>query len=314
VPVVKVGTVYEASCVISANYDSAGVSFGPRSNIYNIDAAYTGGALTSPVRASLSYVVHSASPDQTVTLPSGPGFKAYTAQVASYYKWTKAAVYAGALPPGLHMTAQGAISGTPSAPGTYTFDVLFTGGFPDLNRYSLTVSPLTVLPATAITTSVDSTFTVHFASTGGKPTLVWSSADLPPGAKISTTGSLSGAITVPGTYVVPVSVHDAYSPQQIATGSVTITVQPMTITPTYLNSCSAKAYCPSTTFKTVGGKGGFTWSLIGGTLPPGIHFNASGQLSGIPITPGLYNFTIEVKDSGHPQNIATESLSMFIGG
>jgi hypothetical protein len=41
----------------------------------------------------------------------------------------------------------------------------------------------------------------------------------------------------------------------------------------------------------------FTWSIISGSLPPGVNLAASGVISGTPTIPGTYNFTARVTDS-----------------
>ena len=68
-----------------------------------------------------------------------------------------------------------------------------------------------------------------------------------------------------------------------------------------------------------GGKGTYTWSLAGGSLPPGIsirtdvpsYFPAgtSAGLIGVATTVGTYNFTLQVSSSGQS---ATQSASMHI--
>ena len=60
-----------------------------------------------------------------------------------------------------------------------------------------------------------------------------------------------------------------------------------------------------------GGTGPFTWSVSGGSLPPGLTLNSStGVLSGTPTTAGLYSFTVQVTDSFGLT--ATQSLSMTV--
>jgi hypothetical protein len=59
----------------------------------------------------------------------------------------------------------------------------------------------------------------------------------------------------------------------------------------------------SITISASGGTGaGYTWSIIGGSLPPGLSICASGTpdttISGTPTASGTYNFTVQVTDSG----------------
>ena len=42
----------------------------------------------------------------------------------------------------------------------------------------------------------------------------------------------------------------------------------------------------------------YSWSIIAGTLPPGLVLNGStGVLSGVPAVPGFFSFTIQVQDA-----------------
>jgi len=55
----------------------------------------------------------------------------------------------------------------------------------------------------------------------------------------------------------------------------------------------------------------FTWSIIAGSLPPGLNANPStGEISGTPTTPGTFNFTVQVIDGN--SNAATQPLSIYI--
>lgn len=46
-----------------------------------------------------------------------------------------------------------------------------------------------------------------------------------------------------------------------------------------------------------GGHPPYTFSLIGGALPPGLTLSSSGVISGTPTTAGVYNYTIQVTDT-----------------
>lgn len=50
-----------------------------------------------------------------------------------------------------------------------------------------------------------------------------------------------------------------------------------------------------------GGLGPFVYSIVGGTVPPGLSLNSgNGSFVGSPTTPGLYNFTVLVSDATAP--------------
>jgi hypothetical protein len=71
----------------------------------------------------------------------------------------------------------------------------------------------------------------------------------------------------------------------------------------------------SQTLTGIGGATPYTWSLIGGSLPPGLSLNAtSGAITGTPTAGGTSSFTVEVTDSSTPTpQTATASLSITVG-
>lgn len=61
-----------------------------------------------------------------------------------------------------------------------------------------------------------------------------------------------------------------------------------------------------------GGPAPFTWSLLSGTLPPGMTLNSSGSITGTPTSAGIFNFTVQASDAGSPPATATGSFSMAV--
>jgi hypothetical protein len=53
----------------------------------------------------------------------------------------------------------------------------------------------------------------------------------------------------------------------------------------------------NTQMEARGGAGGYSWSVVSGKLPAGIQLNANGLLSGMPTEAGLFNLSVQVKDS-----------------
>jgi hypothetical protein len=64
-------------------------------------------------------------------------------------------------------------------------------------------------------------------------------------------------------------------------------------------------------FAASGGTPPLSWSESG-ALPPGLAFNASGQLSGKPTTAGTYAFSVTVSDSSQPPQTANTSVGLKI--
>lgn len=69
----------------------------------------------------------------------------------------------------------------------------------------------------------------------------------------------------------------------------------------------------SNTFTVTGGLAPYTWSLIDGTLPPGMSLDpTTGIVSGTPTTPGLYPFELSVVDSSAPTLTGSLTCSITV--
>jgi len=62
-----------------------------------------------------------------------------------------------------------------------------------------------------------------------------------------------------------------------------------------------------------GGKAPFTWSVVSGALPPGLHMApATGVITGNPTTVGTFKLTVMVADSTVPTLSATQAQTIVI--
>ena len=137
----------------------------------------------------------------------------------------------GTLPAGLTLDpATGAITGTPTVPGTYSFTLRATDGLGGTSTAAVT---LTVAggPATMGTRTIDGNVGVAMTDqldvSGGNGPFSWavSAGSPPPGLSIdASTGEVSGTPTLAGTTSVTVTVSDHYG--QHASGTVTFVVLP----------------------------------------------------------------------------------------
>ncbi|HVO88845.1 MAG TPA: Ig-like domain repeat protein [Casimicrobiaceae bacterium] len=213
------------------------------------------------------------------------------------------AVAAGALPGGLSLSSGGAITGTPTALGTFAGTTRATNAAYTDQPFSITVvcPTLSVQPATLATAPVmyvpyPQTFTTS-ASNGfaGPYSYSVSSGSLPPGLTLATDGTLSGTPNTLGTYTFTVTT--ALAAGCSGSQSYTVTVQPpvIAVTPTTLsNGTRATAY--NATFGATGSPFPFTFSVSAGSLPTGLMLATDGTLSGTPTTPGPYNFSVTASD------------------
>ena len=69
----------------------------------------------------------------------------------------------------------------------------------------------------------------------------------------------------------------------------------------------------SATLAATGGTTPYTWSIVGGFLPPGLSLDpVAGALSGTPSAYGVFNFTVQVSDASTLPQTASSQLSISI--
>ncbi len=136
----------------------------------------------------------------------------------------------GNLPPGLGMDAtSGAVSGMPTAPGTFAFEAQVTDNSLASTRRSFS---LRIHPALVITTpaglpggTAGTSYGLTLAATGGLPPYRWSirSGELPPGVTLdAATGRLTGTPSGAGTFSFTVHVSDSLQATAIRAYSIAV--------------------------------------------------------------------------------------------
>ena len=228
----------------------------------------------------------------------------------------------GALPPGLSLNSSGAVVGTPTLAGVYSFSARVTdscGSGQVANRsYTMRVAdPLILTTATQDDMLRGIAYTRTFATTGGTTPFTWSisAGALPLGLSLTAAGQITGTPNTNGTYVFTVRSTDAGNLAQAPTRAYTIRVvdQLAIATLTLPDAIDGVAY--STALVATGGIPGFTYALTSGTLPSGFTMNAAGVISGTTAYPGIRNdFSIVVTatDSGTPAQQFTRGFSIFV--
>ncbi len=175
----------------------------------------------------------------TTALPTGTVGVGYSAVLEASggtapYSWSQ--VSGGAMAPGLNLSSLGYFTGVPSKSGTfgpYVFEV--TDSASPVNTANSVSLSITVNGATGVsvtTTSlpngvVGTAYSATLAATGGTSPYTWREATggaLPPGLSVSSTGTLSGTPTTPGSYGPYVFTVTDASNASANSGSLTITV------------------------------------------------------------------------------------------
>ncbi|HEV2637129.1 MAG TPA: putative Ig domain-containing protein [Actinocrinis sp.] len=258
----------------------------------------------------------------TLTFPAPPTGWTHTVYLdtltetggTSPFAWS---VSSGSLPPGIMLSADGNLTGTPTATGTFTFTVKVT----DADNQSATqATSLTVSPGVSTTFSapavanVGAAYTDTLTATGGTTPYTWSlnAGTLPAGITLTSAGVLAGTPTTAGSYPFSVNVIDHNN--GIATASITLVVAaPLTLSfPAPPSAQVGAAY--SDTLTATGGTAPYTWSVSAGTLPAGITLNSStGVLAGTPTAPGTSSFTVRVTDSNSQSATEPTSLTVVAG-
>jgi hypothetical protein len=299
---------------------------GPQSGAVTFTVQVTDSGSPAQTATQQLTLTEYGKPDFTyLTVPDATAGDAYSEQLTASggelpYTWT---LNGGQLPPGLTLNADGVVSGTPTEAGTFTFD-------PEVNdaesppvgsshAVTLTVNPAAPLAVT--TTSLPGAdnginYDVQLTATGGTSPYTWTleSGSLPPGFHLLADGELLGSYdqlqSVTATFTVQAT--DSGSPAQTATKQLTLTgYGPPTITTSALpNATVGTAYREQLTES--GGESPYTWTQVGGQLPPGLTLSAGGVVSGTPTQAGTFTFSPKVTDSESPPQGAVTPVSITV--
>jgi putative Ig domain-containing protein len=166
--------------------------------------------------------------------------------------------------------------------------------------------------------TVGTVYNTALQATGGLTPYHWSisSGSLPQGLGITDSGIISGTPTTQGTSTFIVQVVDAQSAdndiQQLSLTVENPTVPPVSITTTSLpNAKRNKSY--SQVIQATGGVAPYSWSIVSGSLPPGLSLNSTtGAVTGKATTLGLFSFTVRAADSQATPASDTQDLSIRV--
>lgn len=263
-------------------------------------------------------VVPSSLAITTLTLPPGSPGVAYTAQLQAAggvppYSWS---VLGGNFPPGLALdAATGALSGTPSAAGSFTFTVHVQDSTQKTaaRTYTVRFADLLVITTSSLPEGSEGRpYQAVLAASGGFPPYAFSLAtgSLPPGLALAADGTISGTPGATGQYSFTVQVLD--SEGLIASRALTLTVflRPSIVTTALPEGRVGDSY--SATLEG-SGRAPLRWSVTSGSLPQGLALNPeTGAITGTPRQHGSFPIEVTVSDSNQPPLTASRAFTLSI--
>ncbi|MEX2304020.1 MAG: Ig domain-containing protein [Bryobacterales bacterium] len=277
--------------------------------------ALLGATLPAQQPAQLTITTNSPLPPGTVGSAYSLTFEASGGSGAR--SW---AVVAGGLPAGLSLTAAtGIIAGTPTALGTFNFQVRVSdssGQNSAPKTFSITIDPQGLMirnDATLPRARVGTQYLAQLNAAGGtQPYRNWriTEGQLPPGITLlPISGQLNGAPTSFGTFQFTVAVDD--SAFETASKRFTLFVDPanLTITTASPLPLGVVGVPYERTLTASGGPPPLRWEALGG-MPGGLTLSEAGAISGTPGAIG--SFTIQVRATDAASGTAATSLSLTV--
>jgi putative Ig domain-containing protein/PKD domain-containing protein/galactose oxidase-like protein len=138
------------------------------------------------------------------------------------------AITSGTQPTGLNLASNGKLTGTPTANGTFNFDVTATdkNGCTGMRSYSITIGcpTITLSPSSLPSSTVNLFYNQTITQSGGATpvTFAITSGTQPTGTNLSSSGVLSGTLTANGVFTFDVTATDKNGCTGVHTYTVTI--------------------------------------------------------------------------------------------
>ncbi|HEU5021723.1 MAG TPA: FG-GAP-like repeat-containing protein, partial [Bryobacteraceae bacterium] len=205
---------------------------------------------------------------------------------------------ASGLPAGISLSETGELSGSTTAPGTYSAAVTVTDSAATAATATagLTIHILGITSSSLNPGAASAFYTSTFSAAGGTPPVVFSADGLPAGLSLTGSGALTGAVENPGVVTFTVIAADSAGLTSSRAFTLTMGNPPVSAEGLTLPGGTVESLY-SGSLKATGGAAPYSWSLLTGALPAGLSLSSSGEISGIPTAPGSSTIGLKVTDS-----------------
>lgn len=260
----------------------------------------TGTSAAATVSITVSAPTLSLSPTSLSSATVGSSYSASLSASLGTAPYSYA-VTAGALPTSLSLSSSGAISGTPTAAGTFSFTVTATDdlGATGSQAYSIAVAGQAPTAANvSATVAANSTGNaIALSLGGGTATSVAVDTNATHGTATASGTSITYTPTAgfSGTDSFTYTATNASGTSSPATVSVTVSAPTLSLSPTSLPSGTVGSSYSASLSASLG-TAPYSYAVTAGALPAGLSLSSSGIFSGTPTSSGTSSFTVTATD------------------